>query len=221
MGIGVSVGPPRHYEANGVQVQPLTPSGLYIVKCSITVFIRNGPPGYPRERDRLCDATLTVQAEDAHRWVEGLTDELVAHEPHTMPTDRQAMMHAASRALPKHLARLLLREAMRRQGPLRQKLRRSLKREHAILWKKPRGTPPDWDAFHEARDSSTRTRYGLAVIKDLMRDLGEYLPARMKPPPRPPPQSYVDLKPPALRRFGQTVADRSDCIKPSPAPPSE
>lgn len=221
MGFGVSVGPLRHYEVNSVQVQPLTQSGLYIVECSITAFIHNGPPGYPRERDRLCDVTLTVQAEDAHRWVEGVLDELVAHDPHAMPTDRQAMMRAVSRMLPKHLARLLLREAMRRQGPLRQKLRRSLKREHAVLWKKPMAAPPDWDAFYKAHNSSIRNRYALAVIKDLMRDLGKYLPARMRPPPRPPPHSYVDLKPPPLRRFGQTVVDRSDCIKPSPAPPSE
>ncbi len=193
MGIGVSIGPVLRYTDAEAQ-SPGTIDGQYIVLLQLDVSYVTGPGA--NDLVPCGVAMMDLTAPSRHQWVEGLLDELLAYDPHAMTTEREKMLHVGVRALPAHLKRLLLRQAMRRQSALRQKLRRIRQREEAILWKKPRGTSTDWDAFHEARDSGARKRQALAIIQDLMRDLGRYLPAPLSPPPRLPPRSCVDLKPP-------------------------
>ncbi len=231
MGIGVSIGPVFRYTDAQAQ-SPGTIDGQYMVVMRLDVNYVTGPGANNLVPCGV--AMMDLTAPSRHQWVEGLLNELLTYDSHAMTTERQKMLHVGVCALPSHLKRLLIRQAMRRQSALRQKLRRNGQREEAILWKKPRGTPTDWDAFHEARGSGARTRQALAIIQDLMRDLGRYLPAPLSPPPRPPPRSCVDLKPPKPRGAGgiwgthsttppdlSGVVDRRDLIRPKPPPPRE
>lgn len=201
MGIGVSIGigPPKQYEPMSVEVLPASGSHAYIVKVELAVFIRDAVD--VMRRRRLLDVTLTVGAASAQQWVEAVLGELLHYDPHELPGERAAMMRAIVPALPKRLGRLLLKAAMRRRSRLRQKLRRNAAQRHKIGRRHF-----DTDAFFEARSSHMRARVGLAEIERLMDVLGKYLPSRLRPR-RSRPQS--------------AVMDRSDCIKPTPPPPSE
>lgn len=219
MGIRVSVGPRKVFMQPQAVVLPVR-RNRYVIHVNFAVYLKTGPG--PKDLEFFGGDRVILWAPNRVAWVNKLIDRMFDHELLVMSTEREDMLHAAARALPRHLTRLLLREAMRRRGPLRQKLRRSLAREHALIWKKPKDTPADWDAFHTARNTSTVTRYRLAVVSGLMRDLGQYLPTRERPPQQTPrtQDNHCDLNPPQPRRRLDAV-DRSDCIRPESPPPSE
>lgn len=145
--------------------------GRYSVRADFTVVLRRGfLPLEPADMSGAVIEGFTLEAADARAWASAAVDRLLVYMPDAPRSDQHTMLYLALPCLPRHLGRLVLKEAGRRRRKLAQKLRLGERRWDRTYYDK-------FDRQQVWADllfANSRTRYGLDTIWYITRNLNRY-----------------------------------------------
>lgn len=114
---------------------------------------------------------LTLKAVDARAWARAVIDRLLDHRVlKSLPSAEWSALYLALPHLPKHLKRLVLKEARRRIHKLQQTLRRGEKRWDRTYYDRVERFD-DWSIIFSI---TTLARERLMTIGDIVRNLDRY-----------------------------------------------